>query len=713
MNPHDWRNARGIGASDAKGPEAIQRPNAVESRLCHEKSLPFKMPRDRRSLWEIQCNYPEGTTSGEKNMHRIWKKNGTEVFLYIGLSIFSLLFWGGGRAEALDACQSDDVCAPDANPCVIDQNYDVAQGCTFDFGDRDVVLQANKTLTITGCASLVSFQAGSLTTQSGSVIHGPAGGSCGARIFIAVNRGFTHAGELDVATSGLSGSIVVVAGGSILSTGKWFANGTTADAYGGSISLTASGDVSLDHSTDIDLHGKFGGNFHLTASGNVTLNQSIDASGENSEGGSITIETEGTLTMATTRAVTLDVSATGNGNGGRVELLSSGDMALANASFSGTLDLHGGQTSAGNGGDGGYLTIESGGNLVLAAVTKAQGGSTSDTGGYDGNGGTADISANGDIEITADLNLSASDGYAGGIAILSTGGDIEISGIVRAESDIGYSGFTTIEGCNVTVTPNGEIKVDSQNRITGRELITIAGTMIGQGNDLYYRESPPVITGSVIPQPRILARPYLCPCVDTDADGDGVEDSCDNCPDVVNPDQADTDGDGVGNVCDPCPQDPDNDADSDGVCGDVDNCPDDANPDQTDADGDGVGAACDCDDADGEIHPGAQEICDGADNDCNGSTDEGFDADGDGFTTCGGDCADDDPQVNPDAEEICDDGIDNDCNGATDAEDEVCPSIPCQGMGTIVSATRHRAPTFWLLLLLPLGLLRVLRRETP
>lgn len=42
-----------------------------------------------------------------------------------------------------------------------------------------------------------------------------------------------------------------------------------------------------------------------------------------------------------------------------------------------------------------------------------------------------------------------------------------------------------------------------------------------------------------------------------DEDGDGVQDDCDNCPTVVNADQADRDvnnqGDGVGNACDPHP----------------------------------------------------------------------------------------------------------------------------------------------------------------
>ena len=73
-----------------------------------------------------------------------------------------------------------------------------------------------------------------------------------------------------------------------------------------------------------------------------------------------------------------------------------------------------------------------------------------------------------------------------------------------------------------------------------------------------------------------------------DADGDGIPDADDNCPDASNADQADADGDGVGDVCD-------TDGDNDGVADDTDNCPTVSNPDQADADGDGVGDACDTD----------------------------------------------------------------------------------------------------------------------
>ncbi len=71
----------------------------------------------------------------------------------------------------------------------------------------------------------------------------------------------------------------------------------------------------------------------------------------------------------------------------------------------------------------------------------------------------------------------------------------------------------------------------------------------------------------------------------SDGDNDGVGDACDNCIDAANAAQTDTDDDGEGNVCD-------NDDDDDGVPDSEDNCPLVANADQADSDEDGTGDAC-------------------------------------------------------------------------------------------------------------------------
>jgi len=165
------------------------------------------------------------------------------------------------------------------------------------------------------------------------------------------------------------------------------------------------------------------------------------------------------------------------------------------------------------------------------------------------------------------------------------------------------------------------------------------------------------------------------PDASADGDLDDIFDSEDNCPTVSNVEQTDTDGDGLGDVCD-------DDDDGDGVADEVDNCPLDANPDQADSDGNGLGDACDAggvqdSDSDGVVdnldncpfdsNPGQEnidgdwlgDVCDGL-VDPDAEFPEG-DFDGDGVENNIDNCP---LAINPDQTDADGDGIGDACDSA-------------------------------------------------
>ena len=164
-----------------------------------------------------------------------------------------------------------------------------------------------------------------------------------------------------------------------------------------------------------------------------------------------------------------------------------------------------------------------------------------------------------------------------------------------------------------------------------------------------------------------------------DSDGDGVDDSIDNCPNVSNPSQADNDGDGQGDACDP-------DDDNDGVNDSSDNCQFIANSGQQNNDGDSQGDACDSDDDNDGVNDGldncqfiANPSQSNNDGDAFGDACDSDD-DNDGVNDSSDNCQfiPNPGQQDTDGDGIgdaCDTANDNDGDGVPNSSDN-CPNTP-------------------------------------
>ncbi len=172
-----------------------------------------------------------------------------------------------------------------------------------------------------------------------------------------------------------------------------------------------------------------------------------------------------------------------------------------------------------------------------------------------------------------------------------------------------------------------------------------------------------------------------------DQDTDGLGDDCDLCPLDFDPSNNDRDFDGVGDACDGCPDDPSEytpgpcgcgvpapDNDNDGVADCIDNCPIVFNPGQDDVDNNGVGNACDL----GFIDSDGDGVQDASDNCPNSANPNQEDADSDGAGDACDGCPTDSSKTHAGTCGCGVSDLDRDSDGWADCVDN-CLSMPNAG----------------------------------
>ena len=169
-------------------------------------------------------------------------------------------------------------------------------------------------------------------------------------------------------------------------------------------------------------------------------------------------------------------------------------------------------------------------------------------------------------------------------------GDALISGTVA--SNAVYTSSLDIEsridnlGDLADIDGNGEIDALTDGLLTLRYLFGLEGDTLISG--VVASDATRTSAEQIESHLKQLMPAFSGVSPSSDADGDGVADDADNCPNTANPDQLDSDGDLSGDVCD-------TDDDGDGVADSSDAFPLDST-ESIDTDGDGVGNNADTDD---------------------------------------------------------------------------------------------------------------------
>lgn len=453
--------------------------------------------------------------------------------------------------------EADEVCPPGADPCVISQPIQIADGADLDFGVRALRIAPGGRLEIgpgsvaLRCGGFEAATAGAVAVlargkvaeggQDGGELFIESRGTCQGNRFVGclLDSGCDKSPCIDGVCAGAPqalclddsdcelGSCRPGAGVSLV--GSVEAQGGIA----GSLTVLSAGDVALNDVIDLDSTAAEGdgGLLEVTSSlGSVSIAGRVEAtSGRLGLGGLVAVS------AAEDIAVTgiLDASG-GDFDGGEVELFAGRDVSVSGALRS---DSKGGE------GAGGVVALSAGRDIVLrsTAVLTSDGHRSADN--FGGDGGVIALSAEGDATIEAGAKAEADgaipDGFGGEIEILA-GGDVAVAGGVSAKANGGQGGGGVIDlsGCAIELESTASIVNDGEageNLVTAREsFVTRLGSKLladratGMNTILYRDPDDLSLQGTIDPPPALERTPELQSCQRC---GNGVVDGGEDCDD--------------------------------------------------------------------------------------------------------------------------------------------------------------------------------------
>jgi cysteine-rich repeat protein len=439
-----------------------------------------------------------------------------------------------------------------------------AGGGTMAILARDVTLEPGGRLVAAG-GGITVIATGRIVVDASARIDTSATGG-GGRILLGADGDVLVDGPLRAAGIGIpafGGSVVVGAGGSVRLAEVDASGGTQASPTGAAraaVDVVAGGSVTLGGTIDAS-HGEcLTCTVEVTAGGDlVTRKVDVRATGPGGDGGSI---------LLAARSIVLNGDLVAAGSGGDPDFGGGGGDVLVEADDDLTVNgsiLLGGTPPDG---DGGTFELEAGGDLQMAgsSVFDADGGGegcggfpASMTAGRDlvagriklaggsCGGGSIDLLAGRDLTVASRITAGATDDGAGGDIAIDAAGSVLVGANLDTGAPVaGTGGSVLVEGCDVTLPGGiviGSTGPGGSNALLSHGVMTIAGRVeAGATNLLAYGDPtlPPLVTGTILPPVPPQLDPTLLACAAFTPCGNGA---------VQPPEECD---DGNAEACDGC-----------------------------------------------------------------------------------------------------------------------------------------------------------------